>query len=179
MIRRACGVVLLVLTAIAPSPAVASPSCWAPPVRGALLQPFDPPACTYCSGSRGIVLAATDHEPVLAVAAGTVTFAGSVAGTAYVVVEHADAVRVTYGRLVAVAVRVGQTVVPGTTIGAASDELYLGLRDPDDQPLDPTPLLGRWRARPRLVPIDGSPRRPAVTTLRCPSVVVTGPGGAG
>ncbi|CAN0466069.1 unnamed protein product [Phaeothamnion confervicola] len=186
MIRRACGVMrlLLVIAAVlvlelTPPAADAVATCWVPPVRGALLQPFDPPSCTYCAGSRGIVLAAVDDEPVQAVAAGTVTFAGKVAGTAYVVVEHADAVRITYGRLVTVAVRVGQTVSAGTTIGSASDELYVGLRDRDGEPLDPTPLLGHWRARPRLVPLDGAPRRPAVVTLRCPGGVVAAPGGAG
>ena len=36
---------------------------------------------------------------MLAVASGEVTFSGTVAGTRYVVVRHADGLRVTYGNL--------------------------------------------------------------------------------
>ena len=46
--------------------------------------------------------------------------------------------------------------------GTSSDRLYLGIRQ-GDLPVDPAPLLAGAVAvsRARLVPVDGSPGRPA------------------
>jgi murein DD-endopeptidase MepM/ murein hydrolase activator NlpD len=133
--------------------------CWDPPVAAPVVDPYRAPACTYCPGNRGIEYGPQPGQPVAAVEAGTVTFAGTVAGTRYVVVEHADGVRATYGRLATAAVGRGQQVAAGTRIGTTTDHFYFGLRrpSPSDDPIDPTPLIGVRRFPPRLVPLDGTP----------------------
>ncbi len=148
------------------SPAAGS-SCWPPPVRGRVVDPFRPPACPWCPGNRGIEYAVATDVPVTAVAAGTVTFAGTVAGVRYVVVAVGDGRRVTYGRLADITVAVDADVRAGQLVGRASGDFFFGLRDGDHY-VDPAPHLGELVARPRLVPVDGTPRRPAPPgTLRC------------
>ncbi len=130
--------------------------CWDPPVAAPVVDPFRLPACTYCPGNRGIEFGPESGQPVAAVAGGQVSFVGTVAGTVYVVVEHADGIRATYGRLATTAVRRGDTVVAGQRIGTTTGAFYFGLRD-GDRPVDPTSLLGQRRYRRRLLPIDGTP----------------------
>ena len=57
--------------------------------RRPVVDPFRAPACAWCPGNRGLEYAPPPGPPVRAVAAGVVTFTGVVAGTRYVVVDHA------------------------------------------------------------------------------------------
>ncbi|WP_448854250.1 M23 family metallopeptidase [Corynebacterium frankenforstense] len=126
---------------------------------------FDPPAQDWLPGHRGVDLAASPGTPVLAAAAGTVAFAGQVAGNPVVSIDHADGLRTTY-QPVRAAVRRGQEVAGGEHIGvvvaavpgrapsgggqpggsggeAAHDGLHWGAR-PSDSPtayVDPLALL--------------------------------------
>jgi murein DD-endopeptidase MepM/ murein hydrolase activator NlpD len=135
-------------------------SCLLPPVVAPVADPFRAPACPWCPGNRGIEYVVPAGTPVRAAAAGTVTFSGSVAGTFYVVVEHADGVRATYGRLSGSHLRARSPVVAGAIVGLSAGGLHFGLRV-GDQYVDPAPRLGRLVERARLVPTDGSPARPA------------------
>jgi murein DD-endopeptidase MepM/ murein hydrolase activator NlpD len=156
------ALLVAVLTALAP--------CWEPPVVAPVTDPFRLPSCTYCPGNRGIEYAPSAGQPVTAVEGGAVTFVGVVAGTLYVVVEHTDGIRATYGRLAAAAVHRGSLVTPGQRIGTTGDAFYFGLRD-GDRPVDPTPMLGRRRFPVRLVPTDGSAGWPVGRgRLVCPNV---------
>ena len=103
-------------------------------------------------GHRGVDLAAGPGQPVLAVAPGTVTFAGAVAGVGVVVVDH-GAVRSTYQPVVA-RVEAGEQVQAGTVLGVVTTVgshclpascLHLGARRGDDY-LDPLRLLGPLRS---------------------------------
>jgi murein DD-endopeptidase MepM/ murein hydrolase activator NlpD len=147
-------------------------SCWMPPVDGPIVEPFRAPPCAFCPGRRGVEFGIGAGVEVRAVAAGEVTFAGSVAGTRYVVVRHADGRRATYGQLDSAAVERGHVIGAGTVVGMASGRLYFGLREADELGgayLDPSPFLGRLVHRPRLVPTDGSPGRPGhPPRLTCP-----------
>lgn len=154
-------------------------TCWRPPVVGSITDHFRAPPCPWCPGNRGLEYDVGQRTPVTAASAGVVTFAGTVAGVRYVVVDVGDGRRLTYGRLASMDVVVGEQVGVAERIGTASDRFFFGVRRGDDY-LDPAPLLGELRARPRLVPLDGSPRRagsPAV--LRCPArhvSLTSGPG---
>jgi murein DD-endopeptidase MepM/ murein hydrolase activator NlpD len=133
--------------------------CWSPPVDAPVTDPYRAPACTYCPGNRGIEYGPRPGQNVTAVAAGTVTFAGSVAGTRYVVIEHHDGLRATYGRLATTSMVSGQAVHSGDRVGTTTDAFYFGLRRgvaPDDRPVDPTPMLGVRRWPVRLVPVGGT-----------------------
>jgi hypothetical protein len=144
------------------------PGCYPPPVDAPVAVPYRAPACRYCAGHRGIDFATAPGAAVRALAEGVVSFAGSVAGTSYVVVDQRDGRRATYGRVERVAVRVGDPVRAGDRMGSAAGQVYIGLRVGDDY-IDPTPLIGRLRRAARLVPLDGSGRPPApAARLECP-----------
>ena len=178
--RRVC-VALMVLGSVwvsaATGAAAAAESCWRPPVEGTIVDPFRPPACRWCAGNRGIEYRVHPGSTVRAVAGGEVTHAGPVAGRLYVVVRHADGRRVTYGFLDDATVSRGQRVARGQPIGTTTDAFHLGLRGTDGTYVDPAPLLGELRGRPRLVPIDGSRARAAPSpVLRCGDAVRTSSG---
>lgn len=156
----AASVIAAVAAVLTDGAAVAARSCWAPPVEASVSDPFRRPSCRWCAGNRGIEFATSAGQPVRAVAAGRVTFAGAVAGTGYLVVEHADGRRATYGNISGTTVDVGDPVLTGMRLGVTAGAFHFGLRDGDDY-VDPTPLLGRWVSRARLIPIDGSRPRPA------------------
>ena len=74
------------------------PACLLPPVVAPVVDPFRDPGCAWCPGNRGLTYGVATGTVVRAAAAGSVTFSGRVAGTRYVVVEHAaGGLRATYG----------------------------------------------------------------------------------
>ena len=147
-------------------------SCLLPPVAAPVADPFREPACPWCPGNRGLTYDVAAGTPVRAAAAGTVTFSGTVAGTFYVVVEHADGLRATYGELAGSHLAPGQDIGAGALVGTSAGGLHFGLRR-GERYIDPAPLLGRLVERARLVPTDGSPARPAPPPrLQCPVAAV-------
>ena len=83
---------------------------------GMVLRPFDPPARDWLPGHRGVDLALPHGRPVRAAGDGTVFFAGTVAGTATVSIDHPDGTRTTYQPVIA-AVYAGDDVTQGQVIG--------------------------------------------------------------
>lgn len=119
-----------------PPPPVPAPGTYAWPVEGPVLRPFEPPGTSYGAGHRGIDIGASPGTPVSAAEAGRVAFAGTIAGERYVSIDHLDGVRTTYSWLASFAVRRGDPVARGQTIGAtsaghpgsAAPHLHLGAR---------------------------------------------------
>jgi len=116
------------------------------PVPGAVIAGFAPPADRWDSGHRGVDLAAAPGLVVVAAAAGTVTFAGELAGRGVVAIDHGT-VRTTY-EPVDPTVAVGDHVSAGTPIGlvgygghCSGTCLHWGMRSGDAY-LDPRLLLG-------------------------------------
>lgn len=122
-----------------------------------VLRRFEPPAVPWAPGHRGVDLAAAAGTPVLAVRAGVVSFAGTIAGTGVVSVTHPGtgepALRTTY-EPVQPLVAVGAQVTAGEVIGrvaAGSGHcptscLHWGLLR-GRRYLDPLALVGLGRAR--------------------------------
>ena len=146
--------------------------CLSPPVQAPVSVPFRAPICRYCAGHRGLEYLTAPGTPVAAVAPGTVTFAGRVAGIGYVVVRQSDGVLATYGFVVTMVVHQRQWVQGGQILAHSTDRVYFGWRR-GDVAVDPTPSLGHWRAAARLVPRDGTARRPVASRLVCPTSVAT------
>lgn len=163
--RLAVVVVAVGVGSLAVPTAVAAP-CWRPPVDAPVTDPYRPPTCRWCPGNRGIEYGTVAGQTVRAVDTGEVTYAGSVAGRRYVVVEHADGLRVTYGELGSIAVERGDLVIRGQRIGTTGTTFHFGVRRGDEY-LDPTPLLAERHGRPRLVPSDGSPGPAVPAQWRC------------
>ena len=158
---------LALLAGLAPHGLAHTLPCWQPPVAAPVTDPFREPTCTWCAGNRGLEFGTSAESPVRAVATGRVTFAGSVAGTGYLVVRHGGDRRVTYANLAPTTFSVGDLVVRGQTVGRTAGRLHFGVRV-GDRYVDPAPLLGRWVHRARLIPDDGGRgNTPPAPRLRC------------
>lgn len=122
---------------------VASSLAW--PAGGVLTSPF---GLRWGVLHAGIDIGAVTGTPVTAAAGGTVTFAGPAGGYGnLVVVNHGSGVATAYGHQSRLAVVVGQTVAPGTVLGAVGStgqstgphlhfEVRVGTR-----PIDPLSVL--------------------------------------
>jgi murein DD-endopeptidase MepM/ murein hydrolase activator NlpD len=143
--------VALVLTTAALAPAGrvhgAAPDAPArPPVPGAILRGFEPPAHPYGPGHRGVALAAPPCAAVRAAIAGQVTFAGEVAGAGWVTVAHGGGLDTTYGLLDPRHVTRGAYVAQGEMLGRlapSAGHLHWGARLHGAY-IDPLLLLARW-----------------------------------
>ena len=145
-----------------------------------VVRAFDPPDSRFGAGHRGVDLAGSVGQPVLAALAGRVTFAAPLAGRGVVVVDHGPT-RTTY-EPVASGVHLGQVVLRGERIGTLqlggshcfpSACLHWGWRRAATY-LDPLLLVGGgpirllplWRDQPvAATPIPSPPFARLVTRL--------------
>lgn len=123
------------------------------------------PEKNWMPGHRGVDLALEVGGEVRAAEDGTVAFAGVVAGTPVVSIDHPDGVRTTY-QPVHTFVAAGDTVTEGEVIGrlAASsreqhDGLHWGALTAKDTYINPLSLLSAPAIR--LKPVDAPGRRPS------------------
>jgi murein DD-endopeptidase MepM/ murein hydrolase activator NlpD len=114
---------------------------WTKPVTAPISDNWRPPANKYGPGNRGVDFATAPNTPVKSAGPGTVSFAGQVGGTLYVVVDHGEGLRTTYGGLTSIAVAGGQEVQGGTVVGVAGADVHFGVRSGDDY-VDPNSLFG-------------------------------------
>jgi murein DD-endopeptidase MepM/ murein hydrolase activator NlpD len=84
--------------------------------RPAVTRVFDAPSPNWHRGHRGVDLAGAPGQPVYAAAAGTVVFAGELAGRPLVSIAHPGGLRTSY-EPVRPSVRVGQLVDAGAAVG--------------------------------------------------------------
>ena len=118
----------------------------APPLPGPVVRGFDPPEQVWLAGHRGVDLAGTPGDPVVAPADGVVSYAGVLAGRPVLVVDHGD-LRSTLEPVDAV-VAVGARVSMGDVVGHLADGhacstgtcLHWGLKRGDDY-LDPWSMI--------------------------------------
>jgi murein DD-endopeptidase MepM/ murein hydrolase activator NlpD len=146
-------------TGFEPSPPAGT---WSWPVGGPVIRGFDPPDSPYGAGHRGIDIAVAVGTPILAPEAGTVSFAGKVGGELFVTIDHSGGLSSTYSWISAAAVRKGDVVARGQTIGATGTghpgasvpHLHLGVKL-DGEYVDPLELLAPLGVQDliRLVPI--------------------------
>ena len=125
---------------------------WRRPVDAAVTDPYRPPDRRYGPGNRGIEYGTEVGDPVIAVDAGVVVFAGPVAGAPVVVVDHGGGLRSSYVRLVEAEVARGEVVTARQLLARSDQRFHLGARRDGDY-LDPADLLERTCAVVRLVPI--------------------------
>ena len=123
------------------------------PVRGVIVDPWRPPPNPYAAGNRGIDVSSVPGSAVLAPADGTVTFAGAVGTSRFVVIGSSDGIRITLGFLASVTVRTGQSVRRGQVVGRALASVHIGARVGEDY-VDPSPLFASGPPHVRLVPVD-------------------------
>lgn len=108
---------LIALACAAPARADAFRLDWPLRPPPAVLRGFDAPRPDWQRGHRGVDLAGVSGQPVYAAAAGTVVYAGRLAGRPVVSVAHPGGLRTSY-EPVSAAVRPGQRVRAGVVIGS-------------------------------------------------------------
>jgi murein DD-endopeptidase MepM/ murein hydrolase activator NlpD len=175
--------IVLALVPVPPAPAEAPPGEPPPaaaagrrvpalrlPVRGTVVRGFEAPAGPYGPGHRGVDLSAPVGTPVAAPAAGTVTFAGRVAGSAWVSLLVAPGVVATVGPLRDPAVAAGERVAALALVGRLAaghgGAVHLSLRV-DGGYVDPLPWLVD-RPRPRLAPLPATTAWAGAAVLSSP-----------
>ena len=146
-----------------PPAAAAGPGyAWPVPAPHPVVRGFDPPDTNWGAGHRGVDLGASGGTVVRSAAAGSVVFAGLIAGRGVVVVRHAAGLRTTYESVLA-AVRVGEHVDAGEPLGRLSLAgghclpracLHWGAIRGGTY-LDPLSLVGVSPAQVRLLPVWG------------------------
>ena len=127
-----------------------------PPVDAPVADPFRPPEGPYGSGNRGIEYDTEPGDVVRAAADGTVAFAGAVAGSLYVTLDHGGGVVSSYSHLQRISVRAGAEVAQGEAVGISGEMLHFGVRVHGSY-VDPTGFIGVRRVRVRLVPLMAWP----------------------
>jgi len=156
-------VALLAVLTAAPGSARAAaphpgPAVWPLDPRPTVVTGFEPPSSPWGAGHRGVDLLGEPGQAVRAALAGTVTFAGTLAGRGVVVVDHGST-RTTY-EPVDPTVTVGSAVAAGGPIGTLEAGLshcfprtclHWGLLRGEEY-LDPLSLLGAGPVR--LLPLD-------------------------
>ncbi|WP_410793676.1 murein hydrolase activator EnvC family protein [Kribbella sp. C-35] len=148
-----------------PSPPPPAVAAWPLQPRPEVVRGFELPAKPWLPGHRGVDLAGRPGQPVLAATAGTITYAGALAGRGVVTITTGPR-RTTYEPVVP-EVSVGTAVKTGTVIGRLSAAgshclprscLHWGLLQ-GKQYLNPLTLLPN---RPvRLLPLTDRQTQPA------------------
>ena len=115
---RFVAVMLSLLLASSPTCQADDGRLWWPlrPGTPPLTRLFDAPSPDWRPGHRGVDLAGSPGQPVYAAGAGTVVFAGVLAGRPVVSVAHPGGLRTSYEPVEAV-VRPGQPVDGSTALG--------------------------------------------------------------
>jgi murein DD-endopeptidase MepM/ murein hydrolase activator NlpD len=114
--RRVAVVLTAVLAYAYPARADSPRLEWPLRPRPAVVRTFDAPAPNWNRGHRGVDLAGTAGQRVYAAGAGTVVYAGMLAGREVVSLAHPGGLHTSYEPVQA-SVRVGQLVAAGGVIG--------------------------------------------------------------
>jgi murein DD-endopeptidase MepM/ murein hydrolase activator NlpD len=114
--RWVAVIVAAALTCVQPARADDSRLDWPLRPRPAVVRTFDAPSPDWNRGHRGVDLAGTADQPVYAAGAGTVVYAGMLAGRQVVSLAHPGGLHTSYEPVQA-SVRVGQKVAAGAVIG--------------------------------------------------------------
>ncbi|MCL1839311.1 MAG: peptidoglycan DD-metalloendopeptidase family protein [Propionibacteriaceae bacterium] len=157
--RKIFAVVVCVLAFQVTQPAHAQESNLITPIPGPVVRRFDAPNPDWQPGHRGIDLLGYPGETIIATAAGTITYAGNLAGRGVLVISHGE-LRTTY-EPVSPTVKVGDYVTAGQEVGKLNSGhscsgttcLHLGLKRGDEY-LDPSSYLNHGTVR--LLPAEAA-----------------------
>jgi murein DD-endopeptidase MepM/ murein hydrolase activator NlpD len=110
-------VVIVVIAAVCGGALPASAAgTWPWPVVGPVIRGYDPPDSPYGSGHRGIDIGAAYGTPVVAPAAGTVSFSGKVGGYLFLTIQHGGGVSSSYSWVSALLVKKSDVVGAGQVV---------------------------------------------------------------
>ncbi|MBA3291543.1 MAG: peptidoglycan DD-metalloendopeptidase family protein, partial [Actinobacteria bacterium] len=141
--RFVAALVVVALAAFClPPAAAATEHPWLiPPVDAPIKRGFDLPEGQKGPGNRGLDYAVTEGTSARAAGDGRVTFAGHVAGTLAITIDHGDFLETTYTGMDELYVRPGDDVDQGHWLGTTGAELHFGVKLRDIY-VDPQDYLG-------------------------------------
>lgn len=128
------------------------------PSSAPVLDPFRLPDGKYGAGNRGIEYDTGEFDRIVAAARGTVVFAGPVARSLFVTVDHGNGLVSSYGFVGHILVREGEEVAGGDLVALAEGPFHFSVRLHGEY-VDPEPLFGTRRVVVRLVPHPVQVRR--------------------
>ncbi len=123
------------------SPAEAAEIKLQPPTDRVVVDPFRAPSSPYGAGNRGLEYDTTVGDSLLAAGPGVVVFAGLVAGTQHVTIDHGGELLSSYSFVDRVLVHLGDEIVGGEVIAIAGDRFHFGTRI-EGRYVDPESLFG-------------------------------------
>ena len=162
--RVARRIIVVALTALmllgsgVPQPAGAAEALFRRPSSAPVLDPFRLPDGKYGPGNRGIEYDTGEFDRIFAAARGTVVFAGPVARSLFVTVDHGSGLVSSYGFVGHILVREGEEVAGGDLVALAEGPFHFSVRLHGEY-VDPEPLFGSRRVVVRLVPHPVQVRR--------------------
>ena len=173
------AVAATIVVSLLPFGAVRRRRLLAPPVDAPVSDPFREPGVPVVSRQpRHRVRHRHTGTAVTAVATGRVTFAGSVAGTDYVVVRHADGRSSDLRQRRQQSIERDDLVVRGMRIGSPPGRSTSGVRARRSIHRSDAADRGAASDSPRLIPIDGAgrpgPTAPAALRWRAPRIAPPG-----
>lgn len=145
------------VVAVPPGGGARGGSHYSVPVDASVVDPFRVPTGPYGPGNRGLEYLTAPGSVVRSIGAGTVAFAGQVAGRLVISIDHPDGLRSSLVGLAVIDTAAGRRVARGAVVGRAGPTLHLGVRragvylDPATLFSDPGPA--------RLVPWPSSSTR--------------------
>lgn len=142
---------LLAVSAVPVPSADAADLVFRRPTPAPVLDPFRMSEGKYGPGNRGIEYETGELDRIVAAARGTVVFAGPVAGSLFVTVDHGDGLESSYGYVGHILVREGQEVASGDLVALSDGPFHFSVRLHGEY-VDPEPLFGSRRVVVRLVP---------------------------
>lgn len=122
-----------------------------PPVDAPVLDPFRLPAGRYAAGNRGIEYRTDPGDFLVSAGPGVVVFAGPVAGSTWITIDHGGGLKTAYGPLQTLDVGRGDVVRRGERLATTAGVLHFSARV-DGTYVDPAPLFGELVVDVRLVP---------------------------
>ncbi len=112
-----------------------------PPTTATVVEQFGLPLGPYGPGNRGIDYATNAGDPIAASGPGVVVFAGPVAGSLHVTIDHGGGLLTSYSYVDRVLVSPGDRVEAGETIALSGEGFHFGARI-DGRYVDPERLFG-------------------------------------
>ena len=148
-------------------PATAADLLFRRPTSAPVLDPFRLPDGKYGAGNRGIEYDTGEFDRIVAAARGTVVFAGPVARSLFVTVDHGNGLESSYGFVGHILVREGEDVVDGDLVALADGPFHFSVRLHGEY-VDPERLFGARRVVVRLVshPVQGPRSVPTRSVVR-------------
>ncbi len=154
----ALATVMLLSSGGLPQPAGAAELLFRRPTSAPVLDPFRLPDGKYGAGNRGIEYDTGEFDRIVAAARGSVVFAGPVARSLFVTLDHGNGLVSSYGFVGHILVREGEEVAGGDLVALADGPFHFSVRLHGEY-VDPEPLFGTRSVVVRLVPHPVQVRR--------------------